>query len=32
MPNFNEGNTTERMILDVLQKNGWRYVAPEDRL
>ena len=30
MPNFNEGNTTERMILDVLQKNGWRYVAPED--
>ena len=30
MSNFNEGNTTEQMILDALQKNGWKYVAPED--
>ncbi len=26
---FNEGNTTEQMIIATLVKNGWEYIPPE---
>ena len=26
MPIFDEGNTTEQMVIDTLQKNGWKYI------
>ena len=27
---FNEDNTTEQMIINVLSKNGWEYIPPEE--
>lgn len=27
---FNEGNTTEQMIISTLVKNGWEYIPPEE--
>ena len=27
---FNEGNTTEKMIIETLTQNGWEYVPPEE--
>ena len=27
---FNEENTSEKMIIDTLVENGWKYIAPED--
>lgn len=27
---FNEGNTTEQIIIATLVKNGWEYISPED--
>ena len=27
---FNEENTSEKMIVDTLVENGWKYIAPED--
>lgn len=30
MPTFNEGNTTEQMVIDTLQKNGWKYIPAHD--
>lgn len=30
MSQFNEDNTTEQMLIDVLKKNGWKYVSPDD--
>ncbi len=27
---FNEGNTTEQMIIHTLSKNGWEYIPPEE--
>lgn len=30
MPQFNENNTTEQMLIDTLKANGWKYVSPDD--
>lgn len=27
---FNEDNTTEKLILDTIRKNGWKYIPAED--
>ena len=27
---FNEDNTTEQMLLHVLQENGWKYIPAEE--
>lgn len=29
MSQFNEDNTVEKLFLETLKKNGWKYIPPE---